>query len=313
MRLFRHYTELPDDARGAVAAIGNFDGVHRGHRAVIGEAARLARAAGAPLAAITFEPHPRSVFRPDDPPFRLTPLRIKARHMEELGVDLLFVIHFDSTFRHKSAADFVREVIVEGLGLRHVVVGYDFLFGHRRQGDAPFLEAQGRALGFRVTAVGPVMDPQDGVFSSTRVRNALLAGRSGEAARLLGHWWEVEGRVEHGDARGRTIGYPTANLELGEYLRPAYGVYAVRAGIDTGSATVWHDGVANFGRRPTVDGIAERFEVHLFDFQGDLYGKHLRVKLIDYIRPEKKFASLGELKAQIIQDAGAARAALAAR
>ncbi|HYD67285.1 bifunctional riboflavin kinase/FAD synthetase [Azospirillum sp.] len=310
MRLFRHTTDLPADARGAVLALGNFDGVHRGHQAVIGQAQRIARDLGAPTGVLSFEPHPRSLFRPGDPPFRLSPFRVKARHVEALGVDLMVVCHFDDRFLHKSAEDFVEEDLVRGLGIRHAVCGADFLFGHRRAGDVALLERLGARHGFGVTAVGPVADPQGGVYSSTRVRDALLAGNPREAAHVLGRAWEIEGRVEHGDKRGRTIGFPTANLELGEYLRPAFGVYAVRAGVDHGPATVWHDGVANLGRRPTVGGLAERLEVHLFDFAGDLYGQHLRVQLIEFVRPERKFSGLEELKAQIGLDADAARLAL---
>lgn len=310
MRLFRHTADLPADARGAVVALGNFDGVHRGHQAVIGMAQRIARDRNAPSAVMTFEPHPRSVFRPGEPPFRLSPFRVKARHIEALGVDLLFVCHFDDGFLHQSADAFIDEVLVKGLGVRQVVCGYDFLFGHMRAGDPALLARVGREHGFGVTEVGPVADEQGGVYSSTRVRDALVAGQPREAARLLGSPWEVEGRVEQGDQRGRTIGFPTANVELGEYLRPAFGVYAVRAGVDHGPATVWHDGVANLGRRPTVGGTVERLETHLFDFAGDLYGQHLRVQLIDFIRPERKFASFDELKDQIVRDAEAARATL---
>jgi len=312
LRLFRHTDDLPDDARGAVLALGNFDGVHRGHQAVIGTAQRLARDLGVPAGVLTFEPHPRSLFRPDEPPFRLSPFRVKTRQLEALGLDLAVVCHFDESFLHKTAVAFIEENLVRGLAIRHAVCGSDFLFGHKRAGDVALLERYGDRHGFGVTAVGPVTDPRGGVYSSTRVRDALLAGNTREAAHLLGHFWEIEGRVEHGEKRGRTIGFPTANIELGEYLRPAFGVYAVRAGVDRGTGTEWIDGVANLGLRPTVGGTAERLEVHLFDFDGDLYGQHLRVQLIGHIRPERKFASFDALKAQIVEDAAAARAALAA-
>jgi riboflavin kinase/FMN adenylyltransferase len=310
LRLFRHTDDLPEDARGAVLALGNFDGVHRGHQAVIGTAQRLARELGAPAGVVTFEPHPRSVFRKAEPHFRLSPFRVKARQLEALGLDLLVVCHFDDSFLHKSAVSFIEDDLVRGLAIRHAVCGSDFLFGHKRAGDAALLERYGATHGFGVTAVGPVTDPRGGVYSSTRVRDALLAGNTREAAHLLGHFWEIEGRVEHGEQRGRTIGFPTANIELGEYLRPAFGVYAVRAGVDHGPDTVWRDGVANLGLRPTVGGTVERLEAHLFDFAGDLYGQHLRVQLIEHIRAERKFDSFDDLKAQIIQDAEAARRAL---
>jgi len=311
LRLFRHTDDLPGDARGAVMALGNFDGVHRGHQAVIGTAQRIARDLGVPAGVVTFEPHPRSVFRPDDPAFRLSPFRVKARHLEALGLDLMVVCHFDDSFLHKTAVAFIEEDLVRGLAIRHAVCGSDFLFGHLRAGDVGLLERYGGRHGFGVTAVGPVTDPRGGVYSSTRVRDALLAGNTREAAHVLGRAWEIEGRVEHGDKRGRTIGFPTANVEMGEYLRPAFGVYAVRAGVDRGADTVWHDGVANIGLRPTVGGAVERLEAHLLDFSGDLYGQHLRVQLIEHIRPERRFSGLDELKAQIARDAEAARQALA--
>ncbi len=311
MRLYRHTADLAAEERGAVVALGNFDGVHRGHQTVIGTAQRLAGDFGAPSAVLTFEPHPRSVFRPDDPPFRLTPFRVKARHVEALGVDQLIVCHFDDGLLHKTAQAFVEEVLVAGLGVRHVVCGYDFLFGHKRGGNPAFLAEAGRRHGFGVTEIGPVSDPGGGVYSSTRARDALTAGRPREAAHVLGSPWEIEGRVMHGDKRGRTIGFPTANLELDAYLRPAFGVYAVRAGVDRGPATLWHKGVANLGARPTVGGSVERLEVHLFDMSEDLYGQHLRVQLIEFLRPEQKFASFDALKDQIRRDADAARAALA--
>lgn len=311
MRIFRHDRVGAAD-RGAVVAIGNFDGVHLGHQAVIGAAGRIARAEGAPHAVLTFEPHPRHVFRPDDPPFRLTPFRVKSRRIETLGVDLLFTLHFDLAFAAKSAEDFIATVLLDGLGLRHVVVGYDFVFGNKRRGNPALLVEQGAGLGFGVTIVEPVAAGADAVYSSTRIREHLLAGEPREAAALLGRFWEIDGRVERGDQRGRTIGFPTANLTLDDFLRPAAGVYAVRAGIEEGGAVVWHDAVANFGRRPTFGGTDLRLEVHLFDFDGDLYGRHLRVALIEHLRPEQKFPGIDALKAQIAEDAGRARAVLAA-
>ena len=312
MRLFRHYSEVPVEARGAVVALGNFDGVHRGHQAVIGEAARIARASRAPLAALTFEPHPRELFLPDQPPFRLTPLRTKVRQLEAAGVDYLFVLHFDAELARKSAEAFVVEVLGEGLEAAHIVVGYDFVFGHQRRGNAALLRDMSGPQGFGVTSVEPAMSECGEVFSSTRIREHLRAGRPLKAGILLGRPWEIEGRVEHGDARGRLLGFPTANLALGDYMQPALGVYAVKAGIDEGRGTVWHDGVANLGRRPTIGGERVQLEVHLFDFAGDLYGRHLRVALIDFLRGEKKFDGLESLKAQIAADSEQARRLLAA-
>lgn len=307
MRLFRHTQDVPANTRGAVVALGNFDGVHRGHQAVIHTAGHLARDAGAPLAVLTFEPHPRGVFHPETPPFRLTPFRIKARQLEVLGVDVLFMLHFDAALRQKNAEDFVRHILVQDLHLRHAVAGHDFRFGHRRSGDMRYLAEQGARLGFGVSEVGPVHDPEGGIFSSTRIRDALRNRLPREAAHVLGHPWEIEGRIETGEQRGRTIGFPTANIELGEYLRPAFGVYAVRAGLDAGAATHWYEGVANLGQRPTVHGTVERLEVHLFDFSGNIYGRHMRVQLWDFLRPEQHFSSFAALAQQIKVDAEVAR------
>ncbi len=311
MRIFRHDRVGAAD-RGAVVAIGNFDGVHLGHQAVIGEAGRLARTLGAPHAVLTFEPHPRQVFRPHDPPFRLTPFRVKSRRIEALGVDLLFTLHFDLAFAARSAEDFVETVLLKGLGARHVVVGYDFVFGHQRRGTPALLEERGAALGFGVTVVDPVAAGSGVRYSSTAIRDHLVAGQPREAAALLGVPWEIEGRVERGDQRGRLIGFPTANLTLDDFLRPAAGVYAVRACVEQEGRVEWHDAVANLGRRPTFGGSDLRLEAHLFDFAGDLYGRHLRVALIEYLRPERKFAGIEDLKAQIARDADEARTVLAA-
>lgn len=312
MRLFRHYTEVPVEARGAVVALGNFDGVHRGHQAVLGEAARVARELDTARAALTFEPHPREFFRPDQPSFRLTPFRIKVRVLEAIGLDYLFVLHFDASLAQKSAEAFVVEALGEGLEAAHVVVGYDFVFGHGRRGNTALLRDLAGPQGVGVTEVAPAVSETGEVFSSTRIREHLRAGEPLKAGILLGRPWEVEGRVEHGDARGRLLGFPTANLPLGEYMQPALGVYAIRAGIDEGQGTVWRDGVANIGRRPTIGGEHVLVEAHLFDFSGDLYGRHLRVALIGFLRGEKKFDGLESLKAQIAADGQQARALLAA-
>jgi len=316
MRIFRHH-QADAAARGAVVAVGNFDGLHLGHQAVIRTARRVADAAGAPLAILTFEPHPRSVFQPAIPPFRLTPFRSKARWIEAFGVDLLFALHFDMAFAAITAEDFVGRLLVEGLGARHVVVGRDFVFGNKRRGNAALLQALAARHGFGVTLVAPEKGPDGQVYSSTRIRDLLARGRPGEAAALLGRDWEIEGRVEPGDKRGRQLGFPTANITLGDYLRPALGVYAVRAGLDRpgthGHETVWHDAVANLGVRPTFGGDGLVFEVNIFDFNQDIYGQHLRVALVEHLRPEKKFDGIAQLKAQIADDSARARALLADR
>ncbi|HJN23063.1 MAG: bifunctional riboflavin kinase/FAD synthetase [Rhodospirillales bacterium] len=302
MRIFRHFESLPAEARGAAVAIGNFDGVHRGHQAVIAEAGHIALAAEVPLAVLTFEPHPREFFRPGTEPFRLTPFRTKAHQIEELGVDHMIVLHFDDKFSLLAATDFVHKVLVEGLGVHHVVSGYDFVFGHRRQGDCELLLHMGREQGFGYSCVKAVENGDGRVYSSTAVRNCLKTANPQAAARMLDRDYEIEGRVEKGTRRGHSVGFPTANMHLGEYMRPANGVYAVRAGIDKGRDTIWLDGAANLGQRPTFPETDVILEVHLFDFDGDLYGRHLRVRLVDYLRAEKKFDGLDDLKAQIAED-----------
>ena len=304
--VFDDWQSAPAEWAGGVIALGNFDGVHRGHQVLVARAQQEARALDAPLVALTFEPHPRRYFVPDTGPFRLTLLPAKARLLEECGVQAVLAQRFDPAFAAISAQAFVDNVLLQGLGARHVVCGYDFTFGARRSGNVERLRemAAERALG--VTVLDPVMHEGE-IYSSTRIREALRAGWASEASELLGHHWEIEGEVEKGDQRGRTIGFPTANVALGEHLRPRFGVYAVRALVNG----EWRNGVANLGRRPTVGKLQENFEVHLFDFAGDLYSQVLRVQLIDFIRPEMKFSGLDALKAQIAADGEAARRLLA--
>lgn len=307
MAIFRHTADVPEEARGTVVVVGNFDGVHLGHRAVLDAAHAEAARLGTAVTVLTFEPHPRAVFQPDLAPFRLTPLRIKARVLEHLGVAHLFVQHFDLDFARRSAESFVRDILAGDLAARHVVVGHGFRFGHKRQGDAALLERMGGELGFGVTAVPPSLDPDGEPYSSSRIRRALTEGRPQDAAALLGRPWEVEGRVEHGEKRGQGLGFPTANLALGEYLQPALGIYAMRAGVDAGEETVWHDGAAYVGTRPTLDGDSVLVEAHLFGGRYDLYGEHLRVRLIAYLRGDKAFDSMAALGRQIAADCEQAR------
>ncbi|MDV7338140.1 bifunctional riboflavin kinase/FAD synthetase [Terasakiella sp. A23] len=302
MRIFRHFEDLPPEVKGGAVAIGNFDGVHLGHREVIGEAGWIAKAHRIPWVVLTFEPHPRMVFNPTQDPFRITPFRIKARHIEEMDVDDLVVLQFDKDFASRKAEDFIQDVLIDGLAAKHVVCGYDFYFGAKRQGNPDMLLHKGRELGFGFTCVNPVKDDGGEAYSSTRVREYLYGGQPAEARGVLGRPFEIEGRVVKGDQRGRDIGFPTCNVELHDYLEPAYGVYAIRAGVDDGTSTVWHDGVANIGKRPTFDKRDIMLEAHLFDYDGDLYGKHLRVALLDFIRPEQKFSGIDEIKEQIAKD-----------
>ena len=308
MRIFRHYDDVPAALKGAVVAIGNFDGVHRGHRALIAEAKLQAETRRGPLAVLSFEPHPQEFFRPSPECFRLTPLRTKARLLSDLGVDALFALTFDGDLARRSPQDFVLNVLVEGLGISGAVVGHDFEFGQKRAGNLATLAYMGEMEGFSVTAFDTVTATGDEKISSTLIRRLLKEAKPEEAARLLGRPWAVEARVEHGDARGRTMGFPTANMHLGHCLAPAFGVYAVRVNILEGDRAVSrHDGVANFGIRPMYQVAVPLMETHLFDFDGDLYGKYLSVELIRYIRPEAKFDSLAALIAQIEADAAKAR------
>lgn len=310
MHISRTWSEVPAPLKGGVIALGNFDGLHKGHQAVIGEMVGIARAKKVAAAVMTFAPHPRQFFRPEQEPFLLSPFRLKARLIEALGVDYLYVQAFDKEFSQRSAENFIAEVLVGGLAISHIVVGFDYVFGHQRKGNVALLKELAGRHGFGVTAVGETT-AADGVrYSSTNIRNLLKDGRPSDAARLLGRYWEIEGRVEQGDKRGRLLGFPTANLPYKDYLHPRQGVYAVRAGVDQGAATVWYDGVANFGNRPTFDKTDVLLEAHLRGFDGDLYGRHLRVALIDYLRPVEKFDGLPALTAQIARDAENAREAL---
>ncbi|MBS0539634.1 MAG: bifunctional riboflavin kinase/FAD synthetase [Proteobacteria bacterium] len=306
MPVFDDWRAISAEWQGGAIALGNFDGVHRGHQALIARTAEQATALGRPLVALTFEPHPRRFFVADTGPFRLTLPPAKVRLLERYGVQAVLAQRFDAAFAAVTADAFIDDVLIAGLGARHVVCGYDFTFGARRSGNVEMLRAAGARRGFGVTVLDPVMREGE-IYSSTRIREALRAGMAQEATELLGHAWEIEGAVEQGDQRGRTIGFPTANVALGEHLRPRFGVYAVRALIDG----TWRNGVANLGKRPTVGKLQENFEVHVFDFSGDLYGKVLRVQLVDFIRPEMKFAGLDQLKAQIAADGQTARTLLA--
>jgi riboflavin kinase/FMN adenylyltransferase len=313
MKIFRHYNDIPDAYRGAVVALGNFDGVHLGHQALIGHARKHAEERGAPLGVIAFEPHPQEFFRPQAESFRLTPFRAKARLIADLGADAMFALAFDADMAKKSAQDFVMDVLMNGLGIGCVVVGEDFQFGKGRAGNVTVLSYMGEMEGFGVEVFDAVTVADGEKISSTRIREALKAARPDEAAKLLGHWWSVEARVEHGDARGRTIGFPTANMRLDHCLKPAFGVYAVRATIfEDDRPVATRDGVANFGIRPMFETPTPLLETWLFDFDGDLYGKHLSVELIAYLRPEAKLDGLDALKAQIAKDAADAKIALAA-
>jgi riboflavin kinase / FMN adenylyltransferase len=302
-----HGETAPDRALdGAVVAIGNFDGVHRGHRAVIAAALARARTLGRPAAALTFEPHPRSVFRPDEPLFRLTDERAKLRLLATTGLDGAIVLRFDEALAGLSAEDFISRILVGRFAVAGVAIGFDFHFGLNRAGSPDFLAAQGAKHGFAVDVV-PRFEDAGRPVRSGPIRAALAAGRVTEASELLGYPWFVSAEVVHGDKRGRELGYPTANLRVDPACGLAHGIYAVRVGIGERR----YDGVANFGRRPMFDQGTVLLEVFLFDFSGDLYGKVIDIAFIDWIRPELKLDSVEALVRRMDEDSRLARVTLA--
>jgi len=292
--------------RGAVAAIGNFDGVHRGHGAVIEAALSRAATIGAPAIAVTFEPHPRNVLRPTDPVFRLTGESEKLRLLAATGLSGALVLTFNAAFAAQTAEEFVSRILAGRLGIRGATIGFDFHFGHQRGGSPAFLAEQGDRYGFSVDTAPPLEDEGRPVSSSS-IRAALTEGRVVEAAELLGYPWFVSGTVIKGDQRGRTLGFPTANIALDPHCGLKHGIYAVRIGI----GGVMRDGVASFGTRPTFDNGAPLLEVHVFDFADDLYGTPVDVAFIGWIRPELKFDQVDALVRRMDEDARLARAALA--
>jgi riboflavin kinase/FMN adenylyltransferase len=297
---------IPRDLAGGIVALGNFDGFHLGHQAVVGAAVARARSEGRPALVATFDPHPVRHFRPDTAPFRLTTLDQRARLFAEAGADAMVVFGFDATLAALTADEFVRERLVGALRVGGVVTGEDFTFGRAKGGDVALLRAAGAAHGFDATAIGPVTLDGEPV-SSTRIRESLRAGDPVAAARLLTRPFAIQGVVEHGDKVGRTIGYPTANLNMGKYLRPAYGIYAVRGRLADGRVL---DGAANLGIRPQFQPAKELLEPHFFDFSGDLYGQPIEVELVDYLRPEARFDGLDALMAQMDADCARAREVL---
>ena len=308
MERFDGTAALPERFRGGAIALGNFDGFHLGHKAVVGRAVGRAQAEGRPALVGTFDPHPARLFSPSIEPIALTTMEQRLALMADAGVDAAVVWHFDRTLAGVSAADFMAHALRDVVGAAQVVTGWDFTFGARRGGGAAMLAEAGPTAGFTAEALGAVM--LDGApVSSTRVREALRDARPDAAARLLGRPFSILGAVEHGAKMGRTLGFPTANLRLGEYVRPAYGVYAVRVVLPGGE---WRDGVANLGVRPMFEPPMELLETFIFDFNGDLYGCEIEVELIAYLRPEWKLDGLEALRVQVEADKVAARAVLAA-
>jgi riboflavin kinase/FMN adenylyltransferase len=298
---------IPSELRGGIVALGNFDGFHRGHQAVVGAAVAMAKARGVPALVATFDPHPVRFFRPDAPPFRLTTLDQRERLFGEAGADAMIVFHFDATLAALTAEQFVVERLRGNIGVGGVVTGEDFTFGKNKGGNVAILAEFGRRDGFAVETVGAVA--QDGeIVSSSRIRDLLVAGDPRGAAKLLTRPFAIQGVVQHGDKLGRTIGYPTANIDMGNYLRPAYGIYAVRGHLADRRVL---KGAANLGIRPTFDPPKELLEPFFFDFAENLYGQTIEVELIDYLRPEAKFDTLDALTTQMDKDCARAKEILA--
>lgn len=310
MRIIRDYQYVEDQDRGASAAIGNFDGVHLGHQSVIDIARAAGNKIGAPLGIMTFEPHPREYFASDAPPFRLTNAEARAHRLQKLGVARLYELNFNLALSSLTPEEFARNVISEGLGLKHVVVGADFCFGKGRAGSAADLEQFGRDLGFGVT-IAPLVKGASGEVSSTAIREALTDGRPRDAAAMLGHWHRMEGPVIGGEQRGRELGFPTANMSIDGLHQPKYGVYAVTVDILSGPHTGTYQGAASIGVRPMFGVNKPNLETFIFDFSGDIYGAHLSVGLAEYLRPEEKFDSLDALITQMNADCDRARQILA--
>jgi riboflavin kinase/FMN adenylyltransferase len=298
---------LPPELKGAAVALGAFDGVHRGHRQVIAEAAKAAAALNAPLGAISFEPHPRRYFGRETEPFRLMTTDQQARALDELGVERFYILTFDQEFAAFTDEAFAKLVLVEGLGVRHVAAGFDISFGAGRTGSPERLKQFGDRYGFSVSIAEPVIGAKAEKFSSSMIREALRDGHPEVATDILGRPFAIEGVVEHGDKLGRTIGFPTANIPLGDYLRPKFGIYATRTRLADGREVA---GVSYVGPRPIVNGTEERLEVHLFDFDEDIYGETLETYFIRYLRGDANFDSWDDMLAQIKRDAAAARAIL---
>jgi riboflavin kinase / FMN adenylyltransferase len=297
---------LPQNLRGGAIAIGNFDGVHLGHQALLHRALDWARERDRPALLLTFEPHPKRYFRPDEPLFRLTPPELKARRVAAAGLNAMVSWPFDAALAGLTAEAFCAELLGGALGAAHVVTGQDFRFGNGRGGDAAALARIGEANGFSTAAVPPVT-LNGATVSSTRIRELIAAGDVAGANALLGWDWSLTATVRHGDKRGRELGYPTANLHLDPSVRLAHGIYAVRATVDG----ISHPAVASHGRRPTFDGGAPKLEVHVFDFAGDLYGREMDVAFVGYIRPELKFDGIEALITQMDTDSAEARRMLA--
>jgi len=302
MQGFETYKDLSDDVRDCVVVIGNFDGVHKGHQKLLHDAAALAREKGKKLSVLTFEPHPRQLFRPDDRPYRITPKDLKLERLKAAGVDIVYSLPFDWNFASQSAEDFVQDILIDGLKAAHIVIGYDFRFGQLRKGSAQTI----KDAGLDVTIIEKVTDSQNGdEFSSSRVRQLLRHGDIAQANDVLGWEWEIRGVVQKGDQRGRELGYPTANMELEQTVHPSYGIYACFARVH-GEAQ-WHMAACNIGIRPMFEVETALVETFIFDFSEEIYGKTLCVRPVARLRGEAKFNSLDDLVEQMEKDCAQAR------
>lgn len=310
MKIIRQLATIPDDEKGSVVVLGNFDGFHKGHQKVIGKAGKIAKEMGTTLSVLSMEPHPRLFFNPNQKEFRLNSFRTKAHLLEEFGVDHFIILPFDQELASMPAQDFVMDFLLKNIGAIHIVVGYDYCFGAGRGGGVNVLSWLSMQEQFGLTVVKKVMD-EDHTYSSSSIRTIIESGDVRKAAQRLGHWWHIEGRVSKGDQRGRTIDFPTANLLLDGYIEPKYGVYAVRVIIEQGDHKGIWNAIANVGRRPTFNKQDVLLESHIFNFIHEIYDQSIKVEFVDFIREEMKFDGLETLKNQIERDCVVARELLA--
>ena len=304
MKIHNSYKNLPNDAKNHVIAIGNFDGVHKGHQTLIKTAQDIAKEKGLNAAILTFEPHPHQLFRPDDPPNRLTPPNLKHHRLHKEGIDSIYALPFDWDFASQSYQDFIQNILIGGLEAAHVVIGYDFCFGQMRKGEPKHIQE----AGIPTTIIEKITDDTGELYASSRIRQLLRHGKIDEANEILGWDWEIWGTVQKGDQRGHDLGYPTANMKLGDTIHPAYGIYAAYVQVE--DENEWLPAAINIGIRPMFEIPTAQVESHIFDFNRDIYGKTLRVKPVKRLRSEAKFDSLEALKAQMEKDCETAKALL---
>lgn len=304
MQILKELNDLKDSVKGAVVAIGNFDGVHKGHQELLKTAKVLAQKSGKKLGVLTFEPHPRRLFRPDEPPARITPAKVKLWRLQEEGVEIIYALPFNWDFASQSADDFITHILKDGIGAAHILVGEDFRFGQMRKGEP----ADIKKSGIPVTPIVKISDHNQEIISSSAIRQHLRHGEIAQANAMLGWEWEMRGEIIRGDQRGRELGYPTANMKLGETIHPAYGIYAARVQIV--GEKEWYNAAVNIGIRPMFEVPTAQVESHILDFDRDIYGKILRVKPVERLRSEAKFKSVDELIAQMKIDCENARKVL---